>query len=149
MDLYGCSKQLQFGLMSPGEVVKTGELNVYQGQLFHVSYFMLGASLLAKCIACNAVRTEPELSHSAVGRQKAVCWWPTGPTVGTSVTSRQLCSTDTQAPPQSLTPCLQGISNKAAQCQTCGQSLVDCTGHFGMWLGLQPVRFHLCIQGPI
>ena len=27
---------------------------------------------------------------------------------------------------------LQGISNKAAQCQTCGQKLVDCTGHFGM-----------------
>lgn len=24
--------------MSPGEVVKTGELNVYQGQLFHVGF---------------------------------------------------------------------------------------------------------------
>lgn len=26
---------------------------------------------------------------------------------------------------------LQGVSNKASTCQTCGQKLADCTGHFG------------------
>lgn len=27
--------------------------------------------------------------------------------------------------------CAQGISNKTAQCETCGQKLADCAGHFG------------------
>ena len=27
---------------------------------------------------------------------------------------------------------LQGVSNKASTCQTCGQKLADCTGHFGV-----------------
>lgn len=26
---------------------------------------------------------------------------------------------------------LQGVSNKLSTCQTCGQKLADCTGHFG------------------
>ena len=27
---------------------------------------------------------------------------------------------------------MQGVSNKQSICQTCGQKLQDCTGHFGM-----------------
>ena len=28
----------------------------------------------------------------------------------------------------------QGVSNKQSICQTCGQKLQDCTGHFGTFL---------------
>jgi len=28
-------------------------------------------------------------------------------------------------------PCAQGVSQKNAQCETCGQKLAECSGHFG------------------
>jgi hypothetical protein len=44
---------------------------------------------------------------------------------------------------------LQGISNKAGICKTCGQRLADCAGHFG-YLKLELPVFHVsktCWQG--
>ncbi|DBB09251.1 hypothetical protein WJX82_001205 [Trebouxia sp. C0006] len=84
-------KQVRFSLMSPGEVVKTGELNVYQGQLFHL-----------------ADRTP----------------FAGGP----------------------LDPHL-GISTKQALCQTCGQKLTECTGHFG-YIKLELPVFHIGYMKP-
>lgn len=135
----GRSKQVRFSLMSPGEVVKTGELNVYQGQLFHVSglqpltnRLFLPHAVYTKIAGCctRSILTETWL---AAGRQEALCWWPTRPPLGMHMSGkslqfavlRQVCSCV-------HVTLLQGISTKQALCQTCGQKLTECTGHFGM-----------------
>ena len=51
--------------MSPGEVVKTGELNVYQGQLFHVGFQCARVSFVAHFVAytCNAQKVQAKLIY--------------------------------------------------------------------------------------
>lgn len=42
----------------------------------------------------------------------------------------------------SVVAAVQGISNKAATCKTCGQKLADCAGHFA-YLKLELPVFHV------
>ncbi len=48
-----------------------------------------------------------------------------------------------QQPPSQHAPLVgvQGVSSKTAQCETCGQKLADCAGHFGGETA--PPRMHL------
>ncbi|KAK9819626.1 hypothetical protein WJX72_000381 [[Myrmecia] bisecta] len=79
-------KQILFNLMSPAEIVKTGEFHVYERGLYKL----------------------PE--------RKVL---PNG------VLDQRL-----------------GVSNKQALCQTCGQKLAECTGHFG-YIKLELPVFHI------
>lgn len=72
----GRSKQVRFSLMSPGEVVKTGELNVYQGQLFHVSGLQ---PLTNRLLLPHAVYTKIcRLLFTLHTDRNVACSWQTG-----------------------------------------------------------------------
>ena len=77
-----CSKQVRFSLMAPGEVVSTAEVNVYQGQLFHVNpavyYHPLPQSAASNMTVCAE-----QPAQLAAGRPNSLCWWTSGPSLGT------------------------------------------------------------------
>lgn len=137
-----CRQQIHFGVMSPDEIVKASELQVYERSLYKVIcrihkalltivytfFWSYCTGLISGTVQMPERKPAPNgtLDPRLVCMQYYSMWY--------------LCSLLTMHTTEMQTACcaqrmavslMQGVSNRATKCTTCGQNLADCTGHFG------------------
>lgn len=126
--------------MSPSEIVNTAEMHVYERALYKVGSWALHAYIPHGAVLC------------CFGfRCDGICCYPLPSYPKHPFAQSRPPPPHTHMPPQMperrphpngvLDPRL-GISNKRSICETCGQGLADCTGHFGH-IHLELPVFHI------
>ena len=142
-----CSKQISFGVMSPAEIVDTAEFHVSERALYKVGAACVlaaaagaaaaTAASLGMCSCCvrHSTQSSPCLPFVRPHRKPTALHPPHLPPTLSQMPERR------PQPNGVLDPRL-GVSNKRSICETCGQALADCTGHFG-YIRLELPVFHI------